>query len=606
MNSFANLFEKNDIFGLKGVYKDGQLNSVSITVGITSFNIDLHGGVIIKGGEFSIEDSSGRTGKINSDVNGDIYSQSGVKILDTNASTFSGDIISSNGNVILNHIDETFNGNILADDGDIIIDTDTKNINAGSITLTDDLIGVGNIAFSGDLSILGNASIEGPIINNSTPTESNHVVTKNYVDNFLQQTEWLEAVRVASIANVDISSVGGSIDGIALALDDRVLLKDQTDLTENGIYVYNDGSDNLIRASDFIGTKSSGCTVSVEEGSTNEGTSWTVSGTGEREVGVDDITWIYVQLGSKAGDGLESISGVMSVVAGNGIEVGTDVRVIAGTGITVDGSGVSVNIGGVLDISGGEIILNYGNGLHPIGVSEPYILEVSIGNGLDFNTNDVVVKPYNGIIVDSSGISVKPYNGIIVDSSGISVKPYNGIIVDSSGISVVANDGIFVDSSGVGVIAGTGITVDSSGVGVIAGTGITVDSSGVSVNTTVDLTWTGKHTFDRIVKNYQILNDADLTDPSGVEITHNLVFIDGDGSSSTYITNFIINIDIGETILFLIRSENDVNGTINGGDILADSVAEYSEFTIDIYGYLKIMYTDGYYSILNYDNVVFA
>jgi len=42
-------------------------------------------------------------------------------------------------------------------------------------------------------------------------------------------------VRVGTTANITLSAAQ-TIDGVAVVADDRVLVKDQTDGTENGIY----------------------------------------------------------------------------------------------------------------------------------------------------------------------------------------------------------------------------------------------------------------------------------------------------------------------------------------------------------------------------------
>lgn len=54
-------------------------------------------------------------------------------------------------------------------------------------------------------------------------------------------------VRVAGTANLNLASTLTALDGVTLADGDLVLLKDQTDKTENGCYLYNATSDLLER-----------------------------------------------------------------------------------------------------------------------------------------------------------------------------------------------------------------------------------------------------------------------------------------------------------------------------------------------------------------------
>lgn len=62
---------------------------------------------------------------------------------------------------------------------------------------------------------------------------------KSYVQTQVLATDWLRAVRAASTGNVALSTLnnGATLDGVTLVTGDRVLLKDQTVQTENGIYI---------------------------------------------------------------------------------------------------------------------------------------------------------------------------------------------------------------------------------------------------------------------------------------------------------------------------------------------------------------------------------
>lgn len=91
------------------------------------------------------------------------------------------------------------------------------------------------------------------------------------------QAEWRDlglrqSVRLASIDNVDISMLapGDMFDGQVLGTGDRILLKDQLDPLENGIYVVGVGSPGpgLARSYDFAdGSSAGGVFVVVREGS---------------------------------------------------------------------------------------------------------------------------------------------------------------------------------------------------------------------------------------------------------------------------------------------------------------------------------------------------
>ena len=101
---------------------------------------------------------------------------------------------------------------------------------------------------------------------------TNSLATKEYVDAVKQGLDVKDSVRVASTANAVIASAlenGDAIDGVTLATGDRVLLKNQSTGSENGIYVVQ-ASGAAVRASDFqTGDVSSLAFVFVEEGTSN-------------------------------------------------------------------------------------------------------------------------------------------------------------------------------------------------------------------------------------------------------------------------------------------------------------------------------------------------
>ena len=71
------------------------------------------------------------------------------------------------------------------------------------------------------------------------PTNVDHSVTKSYADALVAGAFWND-VTVGTIANVDLSNgleAGDTIDDYVLVEGDRVLVKEQTDQTETGLYV---------------------------------------------------------------------------------------------------------------------------------------------------------------------------------------------------------------------------------------------------------------------------------------------------------------------------------------------------------------------------------
>jgi phage-related tail fiber protein len=90
------------------------------------------------------------------------------------------------------------------------------------------------------------------------------------IDGVSASTAIKAPVRVATTANITLSGEQ-TIDGVAVVADDRVLVKDQTDTTENGIY--NAAAGAWSRAADFDGNRDvrQGTLVNVYAGTVGGG-----------------------------------------------------------------------------------------------------------------------------------------------------------------------------------------------------------------------------------------------------------------------------------------------------------------------------------------------
>lgn len=87
---------------------------------------------------------------------------------------------------------------------------------------------------------------------------------------------WKARARVATTANIDLSSAPAAIDGITLAANDRVFVKDQTLGEDNGPYTYNGSGSAMTRTTDFNNDDdaNAGLKISINEGTVNEETFW--------------------------------------------------------------------------------------------------------------------------------------------------------------------------------------------------------------------------------------------------------------------------------------------------------------------------------------------
>ncbi|KKL73155.1 hypothetical protein LCGC14_2077740 [marine sediment metagenome] len=104
-------------------------------------------------------------------------------------------------------------------------------------------------------------------------------------------------VRVATTANITLSGEQ-TIDGVAGAADDRILVKNQTDGTENGIYDMKSGA--WVRSLDFDGTRDvvSGTFVVVISGGTNASSAWRISTADPITIGTTSIAFALMSVAS--------------------------------------------------------------------------------------------------------------------------------------------------------------------------------------------------------------------------------------------------------------------------------------------------------------------
>jgi hypothetical protein len=226
----------------------------------------------------------------------------------------------------------------------------------------------------------------------TTPASANDLVNKSYVDTLAASgIHFHQPVRVESPVNLNAtynngtSGVGATltnagtqaalvIDGVTVSAADRVLVYQQTNQTQNGIYVVTNvgsGATNwvLTRSSDAdtyvinsAAGLSEGSTVFVQQGSTGAGETYTCNTTGVITFGTTNITFAQISSAQiySAGTGL-TLSGTQFSITNTGT-AGTygsassvpvfvtnaqgQVTSVTNTAIAITGAAVSGNISG--------------------------------------------------------------------------------------------------------------------------------------------------------------------------------------------------------------------------------------------------------------------
>jgi len=247
-----------------------------------------------------------------------------------------------------------------------------------------------------------------------TPDQADHAATKAYVDAVSEGLHIHESVRVATNGNVAIATAlenGDSAGGVTLATGDRVLVKDQTTTSENGIYVVQ-ASGQALRAADFDTAMEvdSGDFVFVTSG-TYANTGW-VQTLKPATIGTDPISFTQ-------------FSGAGTFLAGNGLELNgntfeidetiTATRTFA-TGEVTDHSDLTTGVHGVT----GDVV----------GTTDTQTLTNKTANGLDLtgttefkdgdnNSYLTVLKNDNKTQLQSGGdLRVYSSGDVVLDAVG--------------------------------------------------------------------------------------------------------------------------------------------------------------------------------------------
>ena len=101
----------------------------------------------------------------------------------------------------------------------------------------------------------------------AAPAADTDAATKGYVDSTSEGLDVKDSCKVASTGNLTLSGTQ-TIDGISVSADERVLCKDQSTASENGIYLCKAGS--WARADDMAASSdAAGAFTFIEQGSTN-------------------------------------------------------------------------------------------------------------------------------------------------------------------------------------------------------------------------------------------------------------------------------------------------------------------------------------------------
>ena len=172
------------------------------------------------------------------------------------------------------------------------------------------------------------------------------LVSKEYVDAVKVGLDFKDSVRVASTGNLTISGPGAAIDGISLSSGDRVLLKNQTTASQNGIYSWNGAASAMTRTTDADSDAevTSGMYVFVETGTANSDTGFVLTTDGSITVGSTSLSFTQ-------------FSGAGQIVAGDAMSKSGNTLNVNDDNITLEVNSDALRLKGITATAVGDLLI---------------------------------------------------------------------------------------------------------------------------------------------------------------------------------------------------------------------------------------------------------
>lgn len=391
--------------------------------------------------------------------------------------------------------------------GDIDMQSSSKVIGLSAATTDGDALAFGQsgadlsgLTSDADITLTGGAEVTGLP---ATPSGDTAATSKAYVDGVAAGLDWKDSVRAATtVAGTLVSSFanGSSIDAVTLATNDRILIKNQSAPTENGIYIVQ-ASGAPVRADDLAaGDQAAGAATFVEEGTANADSGFVCTSNGTADtVGTHALNWTqFTGLGDvTAGDGLSKDGNTIDVGAGNGISVAADTVAVAAdttstttteaNAVVVGANGVSVKV----DDSSIEGSGQGSAGAESLRIKADGITGAMLNSAIVINTSGNITTSAGIFTGDGSGLTNLP-SAASTDAITVTAKKSTaGTITKGKAVYIagytspdylveLADADTPANFPAIGVVSST-VTDAAAGTIVISGKVETLDTSSFSV-----------------------------------------------------------------------------------------------------------------------------
>jgi hypothetical protein len=376
------------------------------------------------------------------------------------------------------------------------------------------------------LSLPSAVTFPGTVTLNADPSNPLEAATKQYVDAVAEGLHVHASVKAATTSNIDLSTdleAGDVIDGVTLVAGDRVLVKNQSTTSQNGIYVAST-SGAAVRATDYntAAEIDPGDFFFVTGGTTYDNTGWVQTAT-VTTLGTDPITF-------------EQFSGQGTYLAGNGLtltgntfSINTGVTVDVSTAQTLTNKTLTSPVVSGLYLSDNNIIIEGTDNTHEttLNFTDPTqdnTITFKDATGTVAFTADIesAIDGFGGAVTGGTGISAayaSTSNVLTITNTdlGSSQNIFKNVVVGATTIVADQNDDTltFTAGSGIGITAAATsdtITIDNTGVLSITGTAdqisATASTGAITLSLPQSIATTSSPSFASVGVGYITLADA--------------------------------------------------------------------------------------------------
>lgn len=318
------------------------------------------------------------------------------------------------------------------------------------------------------------------------PSMASDATSKSYVDSLLAGVIWKPSTRVATTGNIPLSGLQ-TVDGVVLEVGDRVLVKNQTNATQNGIWIATSAA--WSRAVDVDeGPELNNAAVYVLEGTVQHDTGWVQTAT-NIVLDTTPITWAQF-----AGGGTGPIMGDQGItVTGRNISVNAGLGLMfSGNALVVQPSPRIVTTSGSVDLAqiGANTVV--GGSASLTQISYDVYGRVTSSQSFPINTTNIIEGASNLFFTDTrarnsisvSGLGLSYTNGVIALSSQ-SANGANTIVARDGTGSFAANAIVATTFTGTAAtLSGSAVTTQATLASQAAAVGLKGDKAVVVVTTT--------------------------------------------------------------------------------------------------------------------------